>query len=164
VTVVSDSSPLVVLAKLGCFDLLRRIFPHLHISTEVHHEVVVSGVGLPGASEVSEAKWIEVVKLQDQKDLWAAREKYALGDGELSTILLAKEIHADAVLIDDFNARRLARIEGLQVQGTVGLLETFHTQGHLIDLRATFRQLLQCSYIDQKLLDLRLLALGLPPL
>jgi uncharacterized protein len=164
VTVVSDSSPLVILTKLGCFDLLNRLFPRLYISEEVHHEVVVSGVGLAGASEVAKAEWIEVKKLQDQKGLLAAREKYSLGDGELSTILLAKEIQADVVLLDDFNARKLARTEGLQVRGSVGLLETLYMQGHLADLRAAFRQLLQHSYIDRRLLDIRLQALGLPPL
>ena len=59
-TVVADSSPLIILAKLGCFDLLKRLLPHLYISREVHHEVVVSGGGLPGASEVALAEWIEV--------------------------------------------------------------------------------------------------------
>ena len=99
-TAVSDSSPLVILAKLGCFDLLNRLFPHLYISEEVHHEVVVSGVGLAGASEVANAEWIEVKKLQDQGNLSTAREKRSLGDGELSTILLAKEIQADVVLLE----------------------------------------------------------------
>ena len=74
-TVVSDSSPLVILAKLGCFDLLNRLFPRLYISAEVHNEVVVSGVGLPGASEVANAGWVEVKKLQDQRDLLTARQK-----------------------------------------------------------------------------------------
>jgi hypothetical protein len=46
----------------------------------------------------------------------------------------------------------------------VGLLETFYLGSHLTDLRAAFRQLLAHSYIDQRLLDLRLRALGLPPL
>jgi predicted nucleic acid-binding protein len=64
VTVVADSSPLVILAKLGCFDLLKRLFPRLYISMEVHYEVVVSGAGLPGASEVAKAEWIEVKQLQ----------------------------------------------------------------------------------------------------
>ena len=91
-TVVADSSPLVILAKLGCFDLLNRLFPRL------------------------------------------------------------------------YNARKLARAEGFQVRGSVGLLETFYLGGHLTDLRAAFRQLLEHSYIDQRLLDLRLRALGLPPL
>lgn len=163
-TVVADSSPLVILAKFGCFDLLNRLFPRLYISSEVHHEVVVSGAGLPGASEVAKAEWIEVKQLQNQADLLAAQEKYALDVGELSTILLGKEIHANALLLDDYNARKLARAEGFQVRGSVGLLETFYLGGHLTDLRAAFRQLLEHSYIDQRLLDLRLRALGLPPL
>jgi uncharacterized protein len=163
VTVVSDSSPLVILTKLGCFDLLNRLFPRLYISEEVHHEVV-SGVGLAGASEVAKAEWIEVKKLQDQKGMLAAREKYSLGDGELSTILLAKEIQVDVVLLDDFNARELARTEGLQVRGSVGLLETLYMQGHLADLGIAFQQLLQHSYIDRQLLYSRLSAFGLPPL
>jgi predicted nucleic acid-binding protein len=122
-TVVADSSPLVILAKLGCFDLLNRVFSRLCISSEVHHEVVVAGVGLPGASEVAKAGWIEVKTLQNQADLLVAQQNYALGVGELSTILPGKELRADAVLLDDYNARKLARAEGLQVRGSVGLLE-----------------------------------------
>lgn len=163
-TVVADSSPLVILAKIGSFDLLNRLFPRLYISAEVHSEVVVLGVGLPGSSEVAKAEWIEVKQLQNQAALSAAREKHALGTGELSTILLAKEIRATEVLLDDYNARKLARAEGIQVRGTVGLLETSYLRGHLADLRAAFRQLLTHSYIDRRLLDLRLRALGLPPL
>ena len=125
-TVVADSSPLVILAKLDCFNLLNRLFPRLYISTAVQHEVVVSGAGLPGASEVAKAEWIEVKQLQNQTELLAAQEKYALGVGELSTILLAKEINANTVLLDDYNARKLAKAEGLQARGSVGLLETFY--------------------------------------
>ena len=163
-TIVADSSPLVILAKLDCFNLLNRLFPLLYISTEVHHEVVVSGAGLPGASEVAKAEWIEVKQLQKPAALLAAQEKYALGGGELSTILLGKEIQADVLLMDDQNARKLARAEGFHVRGSVGLLETLYLQGHLTDLRTAFQQLLKHSYIDPRLLDLRLRALGLPPL
>jgi predicted nucleic acid-binding protein len=162
VTVVADSSPLVILAKLGCFDLLNRLFRCLDISAEVYHEVVVAGAGLPGATEVANAKWVEVRNLQNQADLLAAQQNYALGVGELSTILLGKELHANAVLLDDYKARKLATAKGLQVRGSVGLLETFYLRGYLTDLRATFRQLLTDSYVDQRLLDRRLRALGLP--
>jgi uncharacterized protein len=164
VIVVADSSPLVILAKLGCFDLLHRLFPRLTISTEVHHEVVVSGAGLPGASEVAKAEWIEVKQVQNQEALLAAQAKYALGAGELATIVLGKELRANAVLLDDYNARKLARTEGLPVLGSVGLLETFYLRGYLADLRTAFRQLLAHSYIDPRLLDQRLKSLGLPPL
>jgi predicted nucleic acid-binding protein len=162
VTVVADSSPLVILTKLGCFDLLNKLFRRIDISAEVHHEVVVAGAGLPGATEVANAKWVEVRNLQNQADLLAAQQNYVLGVGELSTILLGKELHANAVLLDDYKARKLATAEGLQVRGSVGLLETLYLRGYLTDLRATFRQLLTDSYIDQRLLDRRLRALGLP--
>lgn len=86
-TVVADSSPLVTLAKLGCFDLLDRLFPRLYISAEVHYEVVIAGTGLPGASEVSKAEWIEVKLTQNPAGLPSAQRKYGLGPGEMSAIL-----------------------------------------------------------------------------
>jgi uncharacterized protein len=165
VTVVSDSSPLVILTKIACFDLLNRVFARVHISAEVHHEVVVAGAGLPGASEVSKAEWIEVKQLQNPAGLHSAQQRHALGPGEMSTILLAKELGANLVLLDDYKARKLAKTEGLQIGGSVGLLETFYARGYLPDLRTSFRQLITHNvYIDQRLLDRRLRALGLPPL
>jgi hypothetical protein len=50
------------------------------------------------------------------------------------------------------------------VRGSVGLLENFYLRDDLIDLRAVFRQRLVHSYIDARLLDLRLRSLDLPPL
>ena len=164
-TIVADSSPLIILAKLGCFDLLRELYPRIYISAEVYREVVVAGLGLPGASEVAKAEWIEVKPLQNQGDLLAAQQRFPLGAGELSTILLGKETLADAVLLDDYNARKLAKAEGLKVRGSVGLLEMFYRRGYLSDLRAVFQQLLAHSvYIDRRLLHHRLRSLGLPPL
>ena len=162
--VVADSSPLVILAKLRCFDLLNKIYAKVSISTEVHREVVVSGAGLPGASEVANASWVEVRAVQPARLAAAIGQKHALGAGELSTILLAKEIGADTVLLDDHKARRLAANEGLRVRGSVGLLESFYVQGHLADLREAFRQLRASSYIEENVLNVRLRALGLPPL
>lgn len=119
-TVVADSSPLIILSKLACFDLLNKLFPRIYVSTEVYLEVVVAGTGLPGAAEVASAEWVEVRDLQKQEGLQTAQEKYPLGVGELSTILLAKEIDADTVLLDDGRARNLAKAEGLQVRGGDG--------------------------------------------
>jgi predicted nucleic acid-binding protein len=80
-TAVADSSPLIIMAKLRCFDLLNRLFPRIYISEEVRNEVVLGGAGLPGASEVSKAEWIEVKQLRNQADLLAAQQRYALGVG-----------------------------------------------------------------------------------
>lgn len=161
---VADSSPLIILAKIDCLDLLSRIFTRVYISTEVHREVVVTGAGRPGAVEVEEASWIKTAALQDTASLLAAQEKFAVGVGELSSILLANEIQADAVLIDDYAARRVAKTKGLIVLGTVGLLEVFHLAGHLTDIRAAYRALAAHSYIDRRILDDRLRSLGISPI
>jgi len=60
---------------------------------------------------------------------------------------------------------KLTKTEGLQILDGVGLLETFYARGYLPELRTCFRQLITHNvYIDQRLLDGRLRALGLPPL
>ena len=160
---VADSSPLIILAKLGCFDLLNQLYSQLYISAEVHHEVVIAGAGLPGACEVERAEWIELRPFQNEARLLTAQQKFPLGAGELSTILLGKELGAQVVLLDDYDARKLAKAEGLHVRGSVGLLETFYRRGYVADLRAAFQQLLTHKiYVDQRLLDERLRSLGLP--
>jgi predicted nucleic acid-binding protein len=165
VTVVADSSPLIILAKLGCFEMLNRLFPRLSISSEVHYEVVTAGAGLPGAKEVSKAQWIEVKAIQNPAGLHAQQQNHGLGPGEMSTILLAKELSANPVLLDDYRARQLAKAVGLELMGSVGLLEAFYHRRYLTDLRSVFQQLLLHNiYIDQRLLDRRLRFLGLSPL
>ena len=83
----------------------------------------------------------------------------------MSTILLGKELGASPLLIDDYRACKLAQAEGLEILGSVGLLEAFYLRRYLTDLRSVFRQLLTHNvYIDQRLLDRRLRSLGLPPL
>ena len=162
---VSDSSPLIILAKLGCFDFLRMLYSRVYISSEVYAEVVVRGVGLPGAAEVAKAAWIESKSLQSPAALLAAQGRFVLGAGEISTVLLGKDLGADELLLDDHSARKLAQSEGLRVRGTVGLLESFYRRGYLTDLRSSFQQLLtQSVYIDRRLLNRRLRSLGLPVL
>ena len=57
---------------------------------EVHHEVTVAGHGLPGAEEVREARWIEVVTRRSPEDPSLEQACEGLGAGECGTILLAK--------------------------------------------------------------------------
>ena len=83
----------------------------------------------------------------------------------MSAIFLAKELGTSLVLLDDYRARKLAKAEGLEILGSVGLLEAFYLRRYLTDLHGVFRQLLVHNvYIDQRLLDRRLRSMGLPAL
>ncbi len=163
--IVSDASPLIALAKINQFDLLPRLFGSIIITPEVYAEVVVAGAGLAGAEETSKASWIEVQHIRNPVDLSAARTRFALGIGELSTLVLAKAVQANLILIDDLEARRLALAEGLKPQGTVGILEACFARGYLADLQQAFRDLLtQGIYLNRAFLNSRLQLFNLPPL
>jgi predicted nucleic acid-binding protein len=165
VTVVSDSSPLITLARISCLDLLPKLYGRIYISTEVYNEVVIAGAGLPGAAQAAQAGWIEVRPVQNTANLVIAIDKIGLGSGEVSAVVLAKELKADLVLIDERKARGYAREEGLAIIGCVGILEDLYEQGDLDDLRVAYQKLIQHkTRIDLQTLQFSLLKFKLPPL
>jgi len=47
----------------------------------------------------------------------------------MSTILIAKELGANPVLLDDYRARKLAKAEGLEILGASACLKPFTFDG-----------------------------------
>jgi predicted nucleic acid-binding protein len=79
---------------------------------------------------------------------------HSLGAGEVSTILLARQLSAKLALIDERRARTLAVKEGLAVSGSIAILETGYRKKHVSDLREVYAQLLAAGvWIDQKKLN-----------
>ena len=162
--VVSNSSPLISLAKIESFDLLRQLYGTITISEDVFDEVVVWGAGLAGAIETSDSPWIHVKPVK-RNDVTAAQERFGLGLGELSTLVLAREVGAELVILDDLGARKLAQREGFRIQGTIAILEAGFRKGHLADLRGAYTQLLSRGvFLDRGLLNHSLASLQLAPI
>jgi predicted nucleic acid-binding protein len=122
------------------------------------------GRGRAGSAEVAGSPWIAVRSLLDSSSLQPAAAAFSIGLGEMSTILLGKELNSDVLLIDEWKARRVAAAFGVAVVGCAGLLERLYLRGHIADLRSAFRELADLSYIDVQLLNARLDALGLETL
>jgi len=118
--VVSNSGPLINLARVGQFALLQDLFQHITIPPEVFEEVVVRGVGQPGAGETYTAQWIVrgILERSDIVNLLTAE----LDRGEAEAIALALQEKADWLLIDERVGRRFAQRVGLKVKGTPGVL------------------------------------------
>jgi predicted nucleic acid-binding protein len=116
VIVVSDSSPLITLARAHHLELLRELYGQVLIPREVHEEVTVAGATLPGADEVRRASWIEM-RSDPGKGVSSSMESACagLGAGERSAIYLASGLKAALVLIDEDRARRVAKNLGLAV-------------------------------------------------
>jgi predicted nucleic acid-binding protein len=165
VTVVSDSSPLITLAKIGRLELLHRLYRTMLITPQVYGEVVMVGAERAGSVEVSASQWIEVKAIRNLEVLTAARENFGLGIGETSAIILGAEVNADIVLIDEIKARKVARGQGLAVLGCVGVLEDAYNSRLLSDLTQAYRQLVAVgAYVDRRILENSLKMLDLPSL
>lgn len=163
--VVSNASPLITLARLGHLDLLRKLYDAVYISTEVHNEVVIAGAGMPGASAVSKADWIHVTSVTNAEDLAKTTTEFGLGAGEVSAVFLAKELHADLTLMDEWRGRRLASKEGLAVIGCIGILEELYRLGEITDLRENYQELLRQNIrVDLRTLQSSLKHFGLASL
>ena len=163
--VVSNSSPLIALARIGRLNLLASFYKRVLIPAEVHHEVTVAGRGLPGAEEVRNAPWIDVASQKAPPDPLLVRACRSLGAGERGTILLAKSLQAGLLLLDDSKARRVARDAGLAVAGCLGVLESGARRGLISDLRQAYTDLLrQGIRFNIRLLQDSLARFGLPKL
>lgn len=57
-TAVYNTTPLVNLASIGQFDLLRRLHTRLYVPDAVFREVTEEGAGRPGDAECREAEWL----------------------------------------------------------------------------------------------------------
>ena len=133
---VSNSSPLIHLAAIGSFALLRDFFEEIRLPPAVWREVVEEGRGRPGAEEVEQAAergWLRVVALRDAA--LATSLKRTLDDGEAEAIALAVQEKADCVLLDESDARKAAEVQGLTKTGVIGLLIRAKRQGRIASLR-----------------------------
>jgi hypothetical protein len=66
----------------------------------------------------------------------SAQQEWGLGAGEVSAILLAIELRADAVLMDDRDGRRAAWKAGVDTVGCIGILEEAFSLKLIPDLHA----------------------------
>ncbi len=164
-TVISDSSPLIALSKIGRLELLSRLYQTVFVSPQVYAEVVSRGFGLAGSTEVANASWIVLKPVHDVSGISTLQKEFGLGMGEASTILLGKELKANLLLIDEIKARKVAQQVRLTVLGCVGVLEDAFGRRLFADLREAYRQLLASgAYIDPRILENSLRTLKLPPL
>ncbi len=163
--ILSDASPLISLSKIEQLSLLPALYGSVLVTPQVYAEVAVSGRGLAGSAEIARAGWIHVQPLNRPEELPTAANQLGLGLGEMSTILLAQELKADVVLIDELKARKLARERGLIHLGCVGILEDAFQKNLLADLQQAYQQLLASgTFISRRILEQSLEHFKLPTL
>ena len=135
--VVTDSTCLIGLERIGHLDILPALFGPILIPPEVQREF---GTLLP---------WLTVETPADQA--LVAALKLLVDDGEAEAIALA---HARGwrMILDDRRARSVARSLEITIIGTVGMLVRAKRLGIITSLRALLSELeIQEFYISEGL-------------
>ena len=133
--VISDTSPLNYLVLIGEISLLPRLFGRVLVPREVIEELERSAATGPVSRWLaSQPDWLVTVDVRVTKI-------QSLDLGETAAIALAKQSPGESLLvIDDFLGRRAALTAGLEVTGTIGVLQLAARRGW-IDLPDAIRRL-----------------------
>lgn len=123
--IVSNSGPLIHLARIDRLKLLKELFGEIIIPLEVRIEAVDRGKeeGMADAFLIEgeiENGWIVPEKSGNNK-VRDISESAGIDIGEAAAIMLARRRKCP-VLIDDLAARRFAAGLGLEVVGSIGVL------------------------------------------
>ncbi len=136
--VISNSTPIIHLAKIGRLDLLQLFFGKIIVPQMVWKECTSPGEKRPEIESILDADWIQVVKINDRI---VTLLRHELDHGEAEAIALALERKATLLLLDDSDAREKARLYHLPITGTIGLLLRAYNEGLLVSLGKTLDEL-----------------------
>ena len=126
--IVVNTSPWIALSICGQNHLLKAIYDEIYIPFKVREEILAGGKQGIGVSELKASPWLKVEKVVDIEKV---KLLYELEQGEAEVIVLAKEKGINQVMIDEKIARLQAKILGLEVIGTLGLLLKAKKRGTL---------------------------------
>jgi predicted nucleic acid-binding protein len=142
--VLSDAAPLICLAQVDGLAWLNSIFGRVHITREVHDEIL-GGRGKPGEEALERALERGVLNLHSEWQ-WHEPQLPFLGQGEASCIRAAVNLlkAGDDVLVlhDDREARRLAASLSIPITGTAGVVGAARRTGLVPSASAVFEQLI----------------------
>ncbi len=140
--VVADTSPINYLILIEEIDILPKMYGRVVVPQTVREELVRASAPQLVRSWVDHLPiWLEVRSPLAVPDSSLAK----LDAGERDAIMLATELHADQLIVDDREGRREAERRGIPVMGTLGVLREAATL-KLLDIRVAAERLQATSF------------------
>ncbi|MBW4620676.1 MAG: DUF3368 domain-containing protein [Cyanosarcina radialis HA8281-LM2] len=141
--VISNTSPLLNLAIIEYLFLLPQQFGQIYIPVAVLTELKINE-NLPGSTALRTAideGWLVAQTVQNSALVNLLRQD--LHQGESEAIVLAVELSADKILLDEKEARQAARALGLRIVGVLGILLRGWHEGAVPSMKAATDRLQQ---------------------
>jgi predicted nucleic acid-binding protein len=135
--IVSNTTPIISLLKIGKLQILKDLYGTISIPQEVFNEIE-AGKSKEFYADLSKIEWIKIEKIQNIKSLSYFLD---LDKGEAEAIILATEIEADLIILDETLGRFHAKHAGLKVTGTAGILIKAKNSGYITKLKPLLLEL-----------------------
>lgn len=146
---VADTSPLISLAIIDKLDLLLKIFDEIYIPEKVYQELSYD-LSKPKAKLLADFFKDKIKKINNINEL-----SLFIYEGESEAIILAKELKADYLLIDDLKGRTVAEILDIKCIGILGFLLIGKNKGFIKALKPLLRKLRDNKrYYSDKLVNI----------
>lgn len=130
--VITDTSCFIILSKVGALDLLEKLYQEVFTTTEVAQEF---GEEMP--------TWVIIENPDTKKQKELEQE---VDEGEASALALALEKEDSLLILDDYQARRLAQKLNLEFTGTIGVLIKAKLKGIIPSIRPIRNHIKQTNF------------------
>ena len=139
--VIINSTPIISLSIIDKLDLLSKLYDQVYIPQAVYDEVCEKGESQIGAKALQNADFIQIISIINKE----AREFFStsLHKGEIEVMILAKELKADLIIIDDYQARKHAKYLDLNITGTLGVLLKSKKNNHIESIKPLMDELIK---------------------
>lgn len=138
--VVSDTSPITSLAGIGELELLQKLYSKVIIPQSVYNEMTAIDRTVPGTFEVQTLEWIETWPVSNVSRVEELQS--ALDPGEAEAIILAMELNAELLIMDERPGRTVANQYGIHVTGVLGILLEAKSRGLILVVKPLMDRLI----------------------
>ncbi|MCC5608691.1 DUF3368 domain-containing protein [Nostoc sp. CHAB 5834] len=138
--IVSNTSPLSSLAKVDKLSLLENIYGQVNIPQAVYDELTDIRAGEKVNNAITNANWIETQSVTNKQ--LVKKLEFNLDQGEAEAIILAVELNANQLLIDERLGRQEANKLGLSLIGVLGMLLIAKKRGLISNVKSVMDDLI----------------------
>ena len=134
--IIADSSALIALATCDALSLLDQLYSTVKVPRTVFEEVTTVGK--------QEAEILQGYLGGKVKDIDLTQYLITavhLGRGELEAMALYKALHANKLLVDDRDARKVAELNDINVIGSLGILLMAKKKGLISEINPRIQAL-----------------------
>ena len=126
--IVADTGPINYLILIGEIDVLPILFDNVILPAAVQAELTDPDAP-PSVRQwiANPPPWLDIYETQGGQSYFDSME--GLDEGEVAAIALAASPRADLLLMDDRKGVIAARLKGLRVTGTLGILDIAAQRG-----------------------------------